>query len=146
MSNKPRVVAVDVTTGWLTEAFKRMGVEVELAVPTPEAMLAVYDRVTSEDRAQKVHALALMRDLATIIESKPTKLIVIGNCMGAGVDRVEVVLGLGDWTLLDKTLIVWNDRPTTEFTAPYVELGFRHFASRLAEETLEEKLRSMLVP
>ena len=53
-------------------------------------------------------------------------LIVVGNNMGTGLSRASAV-----WhEVRPKTVIVWNDPPTTIATEPYRGLGFTKFTSR----------------
>lgn len=52
--------------------------------------------------------------------------IVIGNNRGVGVLKAQLI----PQSLRERVVIVWNLKPDDHDTAPYRELGYRHFSSR----------------
>lgn len=93
----------------------------------------MFDQVDTYDPDWRV-----LRVLAEL-EPDTFDVIVIGNNMGAGVVKAEVL----SEACRSKVVVVWLDTPNEAATLPYRELGYTHFARRKdLEEYLQEHFLS----
>jgi hypothetical protein len=134
-----RVMVLDDLTTYLRYVFEEIGLQYVVVYSEVSNELRSYSRLDDSNLHSAYQAIKLIREANKKSKSSDIDLIIIGNNMGAGVDKARALTP----EACPKTIVVWNDYlPGTEL--PYAELGYRYFASRADFETIKRYISEIL--